>query len=96
VVVITEEFCCPHIKSLPDNYPWIIGDNQRVNHIAAFIYAYGYLGIFSLLMLGIVGLPVPDEWLLTFAGYLIFKGHFQIVPTLAAAVLGSICGISVS
>lgn len=67
-----------------------------MNHIAAFIYAYGYLGIFSLLMLGIVGLPVPDEWLLTFAGYLIFKGHFQIVPTLAAAVLGSICGISVS
>jgi membrane protein DedA with SNARE-associated domain len=47
-------------------------------------------------MLGIVGLPVPDEWLLTFAGYLIFKGHFHIVPTLAAAVLGSICGISVS
>jgi len=73
-----------------------MGDNQRVNHIAAFIYAYGYLGIFLLLMLGIVGLPIPDEWLLTFAGYLIFKGHFQIVPTLAVAVLGSICGISVS
>jgi membrane protein DedA with SNARE-associated domain len=73
-----------------------MGDNQRVNHIAAFIYAYGYPGVFSLLMLGIVGLPVPDEWLLTFAGYLVFKGHFHIVPTLAAAVLGSICGISVS
>ena len=73
-----------------------MGDNQRVNHIAAFIYAYGYLGLFSLLMLGIVGLPVPDEWLLTFAGYLVFKGNFHIVPTLATAVLGSICGISVS
>lgn len=67
-----------------------------MNHIAAFVYAYGYLGVFSLLTLGIVGLPVPDEWLLTFAGYLVFKGHFQIVPALAAAVLGSICGISVS
>jgi len=67
-----------------------------VNHIAAFVYAYGYLGVFSLLMLGIVGLPVPDEWLLTFAGYLIYKGHFHIVPALAAAILGSVCGISVS
>ena len=67
-----------------------------MNRIAAFIYAFGYPGVFSLLTLGILGLPVPDEWLLTFAGYLIFKGHFQMVPTLAAAILGSMCGISVS
>ena len=73
-----------------------MGDNQDVSHIAALIYAYGYLGVFSLLMLGIVGLPVPDEWLLSFTGYLIYKGRFHIVPALAAAVLGSICGISVS
>jgi len=71
-------------------------DNGQVSHLAAIIYAYGYLGVFSLLMLGIVGLPVPDEWLLTFAGYLVYKGHFRIVPTLAAAVLGSVCGITVS
>ncbi len=73
-----------------------MGDNQEVNHGAAFIYSYGYLGVFSLLMLGIVGLPLPDEWLLSFTGYLIYKGHFQPVPALAAAVLGSVCGISVS
>jgi len=34
--------------------------------------------------------------MLTFAGCLIYKRHFHIVPTLAAAVLGSVCGISVS
>jgi membrane protein DedA with SNARE-associated domain len=73
-----------------------MGDDRHVSHIAAFIYAYGYPGVFSLLMLGIVGLPVPDEWLLIFAGYLVHKGHFHIVPTLAVAVLGSVCGISVS
>lgn len=76
--------------------PVVMGDNQYVNSVAAFIYAYGYLGVFVLLMLGIVGLPVPDEWMLSFAGYLIYKGHFQIIPTLATVVLGSICGISVS
>lgn len=67
-----------------------------MNQVAAFIYAYGYPGVFAVLMLGIVGLPVPDEWLLIFTGYLVFKGYFHIVPALVAAVLGSICGISVS
>lgn len=54
------------------------------------------MGIFSLLMLGIVGIPIPDEGVLTFAGYLISKGDLQPVPTVTAAFLGSACGITVS
>ena len=38
-----------------------------------WIAQYGYLGIFFLLIFGIVGLPVPDEWLLVLSGYLVFK-----------------------
>jgi membrane protein DedA with SNARE-associated domain len=57
---------------------------------------YGYAAIFSLLVLGIVGLPVPDEWLLTFAGYLVYKNHLHLWPTFAAALLGSMCGITIS
>src|SRR5713226_5898792 len=64
--------------------------------ISSWITNYGYFGIFSLLLLGIVGLPIPDETLLTFAGYLVYKGHLHPVRTLAAAVLGSMCGISLS
>jgi membrane protein DedA with SNARE-associated domain len=65
---------------------------------AAFhwIELHGYAGIFSLLAFGIVGLPVPDEWLLTFSGFLAFKGTLRFVPTFIAAFLGSACGISVS
>jgi len=57
---------------------------------------YGPPAIFGLLMLGIIGLPVPDETLLTFAGVLVSQGDLRLVPTWAAAVLGSIVGISVS
>ncbi len=64
--------------------------------IALWVAQYGYAAIFLLLVLGIVGLPVPDEWLLTFAGYLVFKGHLQLWPTFAAAAVGSMCGITVS
>jgi membrane protein DedA with SNARE-associated domain len=61
-----------------------------------WIIHYGYFGLFSLLMLGIIGLPVPDETLLTFAGYLIYKHQLHYIFTLLAAYLGSICGISIS
>jgi membrane protein DedA with SNARE-associated domain len=57
---------------------------------------YGYLGIFSLLALGIVGAPIPDEGVLAFAGYLVYEGKLQLFPTVAAAFLGSVCGITLS
>jgi membrane protein DedA with SNARE-associated domain len=61
-----------------------------------WIAHHGYLGIFSLLVLGIVGLPIPDEWLLTLAGYFVFNHTFRFVPTLTAAFLGSACGVTLS
>ena len=61
-----------------------------------WITHYGYAAIFLLLMLGIVGLPVPDEALLTFVGYLSFKGDLQFVASLLTAFLGTACGITVS
>jgi membrane protein DedA with SNARE-associated domain len=67
-----------------------------MEHIAHLVSQYGYFGIFSLLMLGIVGLPVPDEWLMTFAGFLIYKQTLRPLPTIVSALLGSACGITLS
>ena len=61
-----------------------------------WVSQHGYVGLFSLLVLGIVGLPVPDEWLLTLSGYFVFNHTFRLGPTLAAAFLGSTCGITIS
>src|SRR5512142_2885205 len=61
-----------------------------------WIYSYGYFALFGSLMFGIVGLPIPDETLLTLSGYLVFKGEFNLIPTLCIAFLGSISGISLS
>ena len=57
---------------------------------------YGYAGLSVLLMLGIIGLPIPDETLLAFAGHLIAKGKLALIPTIGTAFLGSVCGISIS
>ncbi|MBV8847726.1 MAG: DedA family protein [Bryobacterales bacterium] len=64
--------------------------------ILAWISTYGYAAIFLLLMLGIVGLPVPDETLLVFCGYLVSSGRLHPAAIFATAVAGSCCGISIS
>lgn len=57
---------------------------------------YGYPALFVLLLLGIVGIPFPDEALLLFAGYLVHQGDLDLAPALVAAFLGSVGGITLS
>jgi membrane protein DedA with SNARE-associated domain len=64
--------------------------------VVQWITQYGYLGIFFLLIFGIVGLPIPDEWLLVISGYLAFKNILGLIPTLAIAAIGSAGGLTVS
>ena len=67
-----------------------------VDFVFQWVTAYGYEALFLLLMVGIVGIPIPDETLLVFSGYLVSRGSFHPVQTLAVAVGGSWCGISLS
>jgi len=60
------------------------------------ITQYGYPGLFLLLMLGIVGLPLPDETLLTAAGFFVRKGELHPVGAFIACLLGSVSGITLS
>src|ERR1700742_1184048 len=61
-----------------------------------FIPHYGYGAIFLLLVLGVVGLPVPDETLLVFCGVMISKGKMHPGWAWISALTGSWCGISLS
>ena len=65
-------------------------------HVLAWITQYGYLAIFFLLVFGIIGLPIPDETMLTFSGYLVYQGHLSLPLTFATALAGSMCGITLS
>ncbi|MGE5458191.1 MAG: DedA family protein [Methanococcaceae archaeon] len=67
-----------------------------MEHLNYWISHYGYGGIFVLLVLGIVGLPVPDETLLTLTGFLVYKGELKMVPAFFSAYLGSLAGITLS
>jgi membrane protein DedA with SNARE-associated domain len=64
--------------------------------VFGWVATHGYGALFFLLTLGIVGLPVPDETLLVFTGYLISQGKLRMDGAVGAAVLGSWCGITLS
>lgn len=57
---------------------------------------YGAPVLFLAQMFGIFGLPIPDEFLLTIAGMLVRRGTLNGVVTLAAAIAGSMAGITLS
>jgi membrane protein DedA with SNARE-associated domain len=60
------------------------------------INVYGPEALFVLLLLGIVGLPIPDETLLVFCGFRIAQGKMPMIETWLFALGGSWCGISLS
>lgn len=66
------------------------------NAVLHWVATYGYFAIFGLLVFGIVGVPVPDEFLLTSCGFLIYRGDLHAFPTFASALAGSMCGITCS
>jgi membrane protein DedA with SNARE-associated domain len=57
---------------------------------------YGSFALFALLAAGIVGLPIPDETLMTFAGVLVAQNHLEMIPVVIAAYAGSFLGITLS
>lgn len=57
---------------------------------------YGYVAIYLLLTLGIVGLPIPDEVLMTYLGYVTSIGKLSYTLTVFSGIAGSITGITIS
>lgn len=68
----------------------------RMESVLSWLSHYGYAGLFGLLVLGIVGLPIPDETLLVFSGYLISTGRLHPLLAFLSGFAGSACGISLS
>lgn len=61
-----------------------------------WILDYGYAALFGLLAVGIIGLPVPDEILMTFVGYLTSIGWFSYPIAVAVCFSGALSGMLIS
>ncbi|WP_281886171.1 DedA family protein [Paenibacillus sp. YYML68] len=69
-----------------------------MEHLLHLIDQFGYVALYGLLALGIVGIPIPDEILMTTVGTLTI-GHdpvMSFVPALLVSFAGAMTGMSVS
>jgi len=63
-----------------------------IDWLITTLEAWGYLGIFILMALESMVVPIPAEVVLIPAGYLIFKGSMSWVYLIVFSILGSLAG----
>lgn len=68
----------------------------KMHYLHHLIEHYGYFGIIVALIGGIIGLPIPDEVLLTYVGYNVFQGRLSYIPSLISGYAGASGGITLS
>jgi membrane protein DedA with SNARE-associated domain len=73
-----------------------MGDVDLGSTILHFVAHYGYFGIFFILMFGIIGIPIPDELLMAFVGFLVWKGELHYFTAVLVGSLGSFTGMTLS
>lgn len=66
------------------------------HYVMSIIYHYRYAGLFIMLTGGMIGIPVPDEFLMTFSGFQTTLGRMSFEKTLFVASFGSFLGMNLS
>jgi membrane-associated protein len=60
--------------------------------LSEFFARYGYWVVFFGVMLENIGLPIPGETVLLFAGFLACQGHIHLLPAIAVSIAGATVG----
>lgn len=67
-----------------------------MGHLTLFVEHWGYAAIVAVVVLGNLGLPVPEETILTLAGYLAWRGDLRLWPVLMVGVASASAGDNVA
>ena len=67
---------------------------MTLHNLITLIQQYGYFALFFALWLGIVGMPIPDEVIVMFAGAITSDGLLLTVPAFLLTYAGVISGLS--
>ena len=60
--------------------------------LVTWLLQWRYVALAVVILLGNVGLPVPEETVLILAGYLVHDGHLALGPTLAVGIASAVAG----
>ncbi|MGH7783216.1 MAG: DedA family protein [Candidatus Binatia bacterium] len=53
---------------------------------------WGYAAIFGVVVLGNLGLPLPEEGVLVLAGYLVWAGRLSLAPVIITGIISAVIG----
>ena len=68
---------------------------MNIEFVINAIQQYGYLALFFLLWLGIIGMPIPDEVVVMTAGFMAALGILHPLPAFFITYAGVIFGLSI-
>jgi len=68
---------------------------MSIDFVINAVQQYGYLALFFLLWLGIIGLPIPDEVVVMTGGFVVALGILQPLPAFFITYTGVIFGLSI-
>jgi len=60
--------------------------------VSGLVAHWGYLAVFVIVVLGNVGLPVPEETALLAAGYLVWRGDLRLSLVLTVGIVSAVVG----
>ncbi|WEG74055.1 DedA family protein [Vagococcus intermedius] len=69
---------------------------MTIETLEYYILHYGYITIFLSLVLGLVGLPIPDEVLMSVIGFYTKEGYLTFSKALMVAIFGTLFGMTLS
>jgi membrane protein DedA with SNARE-associated domain len=73
-----------------------VGGIMIREHFFQFISDYGYLALYITFSFGLLGLPIPDETILTYVGFLVYGGHLDYLKAIIISFFGSLTGMCLS
>ena len=68
---------------------------MSIEFVINAVQQYGYLALFFLLWLGIIGMPIPDEVVVMTGGFVTALGILQPVPAFFITYAGVVFGLSI-
>lgn len=67
---------------------------MELYELLSYIEQYGYTALFFCLLLGIVGMPIPDEMIVMSGGFVLLLGILSVIPAFSLTYLGVVSGLS--
>jgi len=60
--------------------------------VSQIIEAWGYAAVGLIVVLGNLGVPIPEETVLTIGGYLVWQGQFHFLPMVVVGIASAVVG----